>query len=346
MLAAISFPNLGFSVDPSKVALTIGGFSIYWYGIIIAIGFTLAVLYAYRRVKEFGISQDDLIDGLLVCVPLAIVGARLYYVLFHFSTYFGPNATDSVFDIHGGGLAIYGGVIFAVLGIFLVTRYKKHKIAPYLDVTGLGLLIGQAIGRWGNFINREAFGRYTDSLFAMRISLGDAGRIEDANALAVLNQKAAEGGYPGWIQVHPTFLYESVWNLVGFAFIHYLSKRRKYDGQVFLMYLFWYGLGRVWVEGLRVDSLMLNNFRVSQVLAGACVLLAGGLLLYLHKKPHDPNQLFVNQVAKAAEAKAGEEIAKAEPAKTEAEEGEPIETKSVEAEETETTQHETTEQAE
>lgn len=294
MLAAISFPHLGLSLEVDRVAFSIGGFQIYWYGIIIAFGFLMAVLYAFRRVKAFGLKQDDIVDGLLVAVPLAIVGARLYYVLFNFHTYFGAHATRSPFDIRDGGLAIYGGVIATVIGIFLVTHFKKHKMTPYLDIASLGLLIGQFIGRWGNFFNCEAFGDYTDGLFAMRLSEEAVGGI-DPQALAVMQQKAVEGGYSGFIQVHPTFLYESVWNVVGFVLIHFLSKKRKYDGQVFLMYLFWYGLGRVWIEGLRTDSLMLGSFRVSQLLAGACVLVAGGLLLYNQFRPHDPAKMFVNR---------------------------------------------------
>lgn len=294
MLTAISFPHLGIYLDLDRVAFTIGGFAIYWYGIIIALGFLLAVLYAFHRTKEFGLRQDDIIDGMIITVPLAIIGARLYYVLFNFSTYFGANATKSPFDIRDGGLAIYGGVIATVLGVFLVTRYKKHKITPYLDIASLGLLIGQCVGRWGNFFNCEAFGDYTDSLLAMRLDASAAGSI-DPQALAEMNQKAAEGGYSGFIQVHPTFFYESVWNLVGFIIIHFLSKKRKYDGQVFFMYLFWYGLGRVWIESLRTDSLMLGSIRVSQLLAGVCVLVAGGILIFNQLRPHDPAKMFVNR---------------------------------------------------
>lgn len=290
----ISFPHIGLSVNPGRVAFSIGDFKVYWYGVIIALGFLLAVIYCFRRVKEFGLKQDDVIDAMLVAVPLAIVCARLYFVLFHFDTYFGASATKSPFDIRDGGIAIYGGVIGAVLGVAIVIRFKKHKLLPYLDVASMGLLIGQFVGRWGNFFNREAFGDYTNSLFAMRLSEADIGAI-DAKALAVMTQKAAEGGYAGFVQVHPTFLYESVWNLVGFVLIHFLSKKRKYDGQVFLMYLFWYGAGRVWIEGLRTDSLMWGPFRVSQVLAGVCVLVAGGLLVYNLKRPHDPAKLFVNR---------------------------------------------------
>lgn len=311
MLAAISFPHLGLSVDPDEVAFSIGGLDIYWYGVIIAFGFLLAVIYAFRRCKEFGLTQDNIIDAMIFTVPAAIVGARLYYVLFNFSTYFGASATKSPFDIRDGGLAIYGGVIATVLALTIYTKVKKHKLTPYLDVASMGLLIGQCIGRWGNFFNREAFGDYTDSLFAMRLSVSDIGGIDPA-ALAVMQEKAEAGGYVGFVQVHPTFLYESVWNLVGFILIHFLSKKRKYDGQVFLMYLCWYGLGRVWIEGLRTDSLMLGGFRVSQLLAGLCAVAAGGLLLFNCFRPHDPARMFVRRTQTEPESKTDDAAAEEE----------------------------------
>lgn len=308
MLASISFPNLGLSVDPDRVAFSIGDFQIYWYGIIIACGFLLAVLYAFRRSKEFGLTPDNIIDAMIFAVPAAIIGARLYYVLFNFPIYFGANATKSAFDIRDGGLAIYGGVIATVLTLAIYTRVKKHKLTPYLDVASMGLLIGQCVGRWGNFFNREAFGNYTDGLLAMRLSTQDIGGI-DPSALAVMTQKAEEGGYAGFVQVHPTFLYESVWNLVGFVLIHFLSKKRKFDGQVFLMYLCWYGLGRVWIEGLRTDSLMWGGIRISQLLAGLCAVAAGGLLIYNRFRPHDPEKMFVRKVAAAKAAQEAQDDA-------------------------------------
>lgn len=297
MLDSISFPNLGFSVDPSDTAFSIGSFAVKWYGVIIAFGFLLAVLYALRRSKDFGLTHDNVLDLLLIVAPVAIVCARLYYVIFSWDDYFGANATQKVWDIRSGGLAIYGAVIGSALMIIILARIKKQKITPYLDITGLGLLIGQCIGRWGNFFNREAFGGHTEGLLAMQLSVNDAaGKITDSAALIKLKEYAAKGGYDGFVHVHPTFFYESVWNLVGFVLIHFLSKKRKYDGQVFLLYLLWYGLGRVWIEGLRTDSLMAGPLRVSQWIALACILIAGGLLIFFcfHKIPKE--KMYVNSI--------------------------------------------------
>ena len=297
MDTSIQFPNLGITIDPSD-GFSIGSFEIKWYGVIIALGVLLATLYVMRRVKEFGITQDDVLNLLLICLPSAIVGARLYYVIFKWDQFFGEGIPWYRFlDIRGGGLAIYGGIIGAALGMLIYSLIKKRRITPYLDVMGLGLLIGQCMGRWGNFFNREAFGSYTNNLFAMRIS-DVYGRGIDQTALQFLAQKAQEGGYAGYIQVHPTFLYESVWNLIGFVILHFVSKKRKYDGQVFLGYLAWYGLGRMLIEGLRTDSLYIGPLRASQWLAGITLLTAVAILIYqkffVRRKPED---LLVNCVA-------------------------------------------------
>lgn len=291
LLSEITFPNLGLSLNPSPIAFRIFGIDIYWYGVCIAVGFLLAVLYCFRRMKRFGIVYSDAIDCMIVGGPLGLVCARLYYVLLKADEYFGGER--SIFDLRDGGIAIYGGILGVILGTWLVTRRKGHKLLPYADVAAMGLLIGQCVGRWGNFFNREAFGSFTDSLFAMRLPLTAVRGVEQ-DVLAELSRQTGEAGYPGFVQVHPTFLYESLWNLAGFVLIHFLSKKRSYDGQVFLLYLFWYGLGRVWIEGLRTDSLMLGPLRASQWLAGACILAAGGLLAYQLRKPHDPARLFVN----------------------------------------------------
>ena len=300
MYGTISFPGLGLSFNPSRVAFSIGSKPIYWYGIIIAAGFLLAVYYAMRRADQFGLTQDNIIDMLICAVPLAIIGARAYYCLFSWNLY--KDDPIRVLYIWEGGLAIYGGVIGAVIGLFLYTKVKKVKTSALLDIGGLGLLIGQSIGRWGNFMNREAFGAQTDSF--LRMGLTDASGAT--------------------IYVHPTFLYESVWNLVGLLILHFYSKRRKFDGQIFLMYLGWYGLGRMFIEGLRTDSLYVgsSNLRVSQLLAGICFLAVVIFLVYDKIfREHDPKDLYVNQVAqqKAAEAVEATEAA-AEDAVSEVEE--------------------------
>lgn len=287
----ISFPGLGIDgINPPRtLPFSIFGKEIYFYGLIIALGFLLAILYARRRVREFGTNFDLVTDAILFAVPAAILCARIYYVAFRWDSY--KDNPISALYIWEGGIAIYGGVIGAILGLLLFAKIKKQKLTPYLDLMALGLLIGQLIGRWGNFFNREAYGaEILDSFF---LRMGIAG---------------SDGVVRYW---HPTFLYESLWNLVGFVLLHFLSKRRKYDGQTFLQYVAWYGLGRVWIEGLRTDSLYLTGttIRVSQLLAGVSFVLAVGAMLYIRlcKKP-DGSKLLVRQT-QAADAEHTEQAA-------------------------------------
>ncbi len=267
----ISFPSLGIEVNPPRV-LSLGPLTIHYYGLIIAVGMILAVLYACRRCKDFGLKEDDLMDGVLWVTPFAICCARIYYVAFSWADY--ADNPISVLYIWEGGIAIYGGVIGAILGILVICRVKKIKVTAALDLILMVFLIGQAIGRWGNFMNREAFGAVTSSFLRM----------------GLFNEKAGV-----WEYYHPTFLYESVWNAVGFFVLAWFSYRRKYDGQIALGYAAWYGLGRTFIEGLRMDSLYWGPFRVSQVLAAVTCLTASAILLYQHLKPHDPAKLYVNQ---------------------------------------------------
>lgn len=284
LTSPISFPGLGIEGINPPDGFSIPGtnFEIKFYGVIIAIGVLLAVTYCLRRAKQFGVTQDDILNLVLICLPSAIVGARLYYVIFEWDQFFGPGIPWYRFlDIRSGGLAIYGGVIGAVLGMLIYTRVRKLKIFPFLDLTGIGLLLGQAIGRWGNFFNREAHGGVTTCF--LRMGLVENGELQ---------------------YFHPTFLYESVWNLTGFVVLHFLSKKRKFDGQMFLAYLAWYGAGRMVIEGLRTDSLWLGPVRVSQLLAAVTMLLSLGILLYQAIfVRHDPAKMQVNRVA-AAEAAA------------------------------------------
>lgn len=256
----ISFPGFGITVNPGQ-GFTIPGtsFEIRWYGVIIAAGMLLAALYTLRRCEEFGFTQDDVLDGLLWIVPFSVVCARAYYCIFNWSIY--AENPISVLYIRNGGMAIYGGVIGAAVGILVLAKVKKINVFAVLDLTGIGFLIGQFIGRWGNFVNREAFGRETECFFRM----------------GLMNR------YTGVVTYyHPTFLYESVWNLVGFLALHFYSKHRKFDGEVALLYAAWYGLGRAMIEGLRTDSLYLGStgIRVSQLLAGASCILATAALVY------------------------------------------------------------------
>lgn len=269
----ISFPSLGISLDPPRT-FSLGPVTLHLYGLVIAVGLLLAVLYSLRRCKQFGLKQDDLLDGVLWVTPFAIICARAYYVAFTWEAY-ADNPISALY-IWEGGIAIYGGVLGAVLGIAILCKVKKLKFAAVMDLVLLGFLIGQSMGRWGNFFNREAFGAPTDSFLRMGLFNSATGQ---------------------WEYYHPTFLYESVWNLTGLILLHFWSKKRRYDGQIALGYAAWYGLGRTWIEGLRMDSLYWGDFRVSQVLAAASCLVATAVLIYQHFRPHDPAQLYVNQIA-------------------------------------------------
>ena len=288
--STISFPALGFSWDPAR-SFSIGPLTINFYGLIIAIGLMLAVVYGCKRAKQFGMSVDDLTDGVLFIVPFAIICARLYYCIFSWKDY--ADDPISILYIWKGGLAIYGGVIGAGIGIVVFSLVKKIKVGAVLDITSLGFLIGQSIGRWGNFFNREAFGAETDSFLRMGLTHKITGQIT---------------------YYHPTFLYESVWNAAGFVLLHFLSKKRKFDGQIVLGYLAWYGLGRTFIEGLRMDSLYWGNFRVSQLLAACTCFIGVALLMVNAFRDHDPAKLQANiYAAKLAQA---EEAAQEESADT------------------------------
>ena len=281
--STISFPGLGIEMNPPS-SFSIGSIDIHFYGVIIALGMLLAVVYAMRRTKQFGLKQDDILDGVLCIVPVAILCARLYYCAFEWDNY--KQNPISILYIWEGGLAIYGGVIGAALGIIVFSKVKKLSLGAVLDLVALGFLIGQSIGRWGNFMNREAFGAPTESFLRM----------------GLLNNFTSQVEY-----YHPTFLYESVWNAVGFIALHFLSKRRQYDGQVALGYVAWYGLGRALIEGLRMDSLYWGPFRASQLLAAVSCIIAVMVLVLMCLKDHNRNRLFVSYANKMD---AAEEAAK------------------------------------
>ena len=275
--SAISFPLLGnFSINPPSY-FTVFGKTIYFYGVLIALGFLLAILFCGKKSAEFGIKADDFYDLMLWLIPLSIVGARLYFVLFRLQDYLADPI--SILYVHEGGLAIYGGVIAGVLCVVGVCRHKGIPIPAMLDLAILGLLIGQIVGRWGNFMNREAFGTETSVFCRMGLTAPDGTTI----------------------YVHPTFLYESLWNLACFVFLLCFLRagKRRYDGQCALIYFFWYGLGRFWIEGLRTDSLYIggSGIRVSQLLSLILALTAGTILLLQSRKPHPPEKLYVNQIA-------------------------------------------------
>lgn len=273
----VSFPGLGIKFTINPVAFSVGDFNIYWYGIIIAVGFVLAFNYCMINSKRFGVDSDKLIDAIIVGLITGIIGARLYYVVFY------PGDTYiedpiSIFQIHEGGLAIYGGIIGGLLGGIIVSKIKKINILSMLDIASLGFLIGQCIGRWGNFMNQEAFGIGTNLPWGM-----------------VSENTLVETSQP----VHPCFLYESLWCLIGFIILDIFSRKLyKYKGQIFLIYIIWYGTERFFVEGLRTDSLMipLMNLKVSQVLAAVSVIVSLIILIIFNsKKPSYINKENFNR---------------------------------------------------
>ena len=275
--SVISFPSLGLEMNPGR-AISLGPVTIHYYGIVIALGLLLAVCYGLRRSKRFGLKSDDILDGVLWIVPFAVLCARLYYCIFRWETY--ASHPISILYIWEGGLAIYGGVIGAAIGVIVFCRIKKISLGAVLDLVALGFLIGQAIGRWGNFFNREAFGAETESVLRMGLYNTVIGKYQ---------------------YFHPTFLYESVWNAAGFVLLHCLSGKRKYDGQIALGYAAWYGLGRAIIEGLRTDSLYMGPFRVSQLLAAVSCLAAVAVLIWQMFRQHDPAELFANRTVPAEE---------------------------------------------
>lgn len=289
----IRFPNIGVVLHDVGNGFSLFGVEIKFYGIIIALGFLLAYIIVTKEAKRTGQDDELYLDYVLWLVIPAILGARLYYVIFSWKDYFqaGRGFKETflaLINIRGGGLAIYGGVIAGVIVTIIFAKKKKVSFPLMADTISMGLLVGQIMGRWGNFFNREAFGEYTDSLFAMCIPVDYFNANSNLNELVasgVITQKMAENVVTidgmHWISVHPTFLYESLWNLALLVIIFLYRKHKKFDGELFLIYLWGYGLGRVWIEGLRTDSLMIAglNMRVSQLLAAICVLTASVFIL-------------------------------------------------------------------
>lgn len=279
--AAISFPMLGGRQFDPPYSFEVFGFTVYLYGVMIALGFILAILYCGKRAKEFGIRSDDFYELVIWLIPTCIIGSRLYYVLFKLDYYIANPS--KILAIRDGGLAIYGGIIAGIIVGVLWCRKKNIKLLAVADLAAFGLLIGQCIGRWGNFLNREAFGVETDIFCRMG-----------------LTPPMSETIY-----VHPTFLYESLWNFVGLIILHIWSKKgkRRYDGQTAWLYILWYGIGRAWVEGLRTDSLYIGStgIRVSQLLAAVSAAIALVILIVNAKKHRDPADMLVNRKEEEAD---------------------------------------------
>ena len=277
----IAFPNLGISFEHVGKNIDIFGFTIAYYGIIIGAAILLGFLIATVEAKRTGQNPEDYMDMGIIGVIAGIVGARLYYVIFSWDMY--KDNLLHIFNLREGGLAIYGGVIGAVIAVFALARWKKLSPFLILDTVAMPILNGQMLGRWGNFFNREAFGEYTDGLFAMRLPV-DAVRSGDITE-RMREHMEVIGGVE-YIQVSPTFLYESVWCAVLLIILILYRKHKKYEGELFLLYIFGYALGRVWIEGLRTDLLLIPGigFPISQALAGCVVIFAGVALVVLRRR--------------------------------------------------------------
>lgn len=277
MLSAFSirFVNLGITIENLNKSLSIGNFSIAYYGVIIGIGILAGVMMAVMEARRTNQNVDLYYDFAIYAVIFAIIGARIYYVAFEWENYKGD--LFAILNLRAGGLAIYGGVIGAVITLFVFAKIRKVSAPLMLDTSVLGLVTGQIIGRWGNFVNREAFGGYTDNLFAMQIKKSEvyAGNISTEVASHILTIDGIE-----YIQVHPTFLYESLWNIGVLTFLLLNRKKKKFTGEVFCWYLIGYGLGRFWIEGLRTDQLRIGNVAVSQMLSLTLVIGTGVFIFW------------------------------------------------------------------
>lgn len=298
----VSFPGLGWTFNIPSEAFSIGNYSVKWYGIIIALGFTLAVIYGGRMAYKWKMSLDGMLDVLLWGTFLGIIGARVYYVAFEWDRY-KDNIWDA-FKIWEGGIAIYGGIIGALIGAMIACKLSKVDFRNLLDLGALGLLIGQGIGRWGNFMNQEAFGTNTDTaLFRMTSPKITETLLRDQ---AMLLEKGIT--VDPYMPVHPTFLYESVWCLLGFVILHFICKKyRKFKGEIFMLYGVWYGFERMVVEGLRTDSLYIPNttIRVSQALSALIILVAAAALIIDFvrlKKGTLPKSAIITPVGETVEA--------------------------------------------
>lgn len=273
---SIGFPNLGIEFEHVGKSIDVFGFSIAYYGIIIAVAFVIGIIVVMCVAKSTAQDPDQYFDFALIAFVFAIIGARLYYVIFTWDSY--KNNMWVIFNFRQGGLAIYGGVIAAVITAYVYARVKKLPFWKLADTSSIGLVLGQIIGRWGNFFNREAFGEYTNGLFAMRLPL-DAVRQSEVTAQMIEHVQTING--VEYIQVHPTFLYEGLWNLAVLLLLIWYTKRKKSDGEVFLLYLLGYGLGRAWIEGLRTDQLLIPgmDFPISQALAVVLVIISSVMIV-------------------------------------------------------------------
>ena len=278
----IQFPNLHINIEHLPKSFSVFGFDIAFYGCIIALGMLAGIAIVCYEAKRTGQNPEIYMDYLLVMMIPAIIGARIYYVVFSWDSY--KDNIPEIFNLRHGGLGIVGGVAMAVLVLFLFAKAKKQSALLMLDTMTMGLLIGQIMGRWGNFFNREAFGGYTNGPFAMQIPLkyfeqyGRVSELESSGILKHLVTLTVHGEKLSYIQVHPTFLYEGMWNLLLLLFIFIYRKHKKFDGELLCIYLMGYGLGRFFIEGLRVDQLLIGHTGIAVTQVVCICIFVGGLI--------------------------------------------------------------------
>lgn len=278
MDSSIIFPNLHITLNNIEKGFHIGSFFIAFYGIIIAIGMLVGVCFILHEAKRQGFDEDKFLDICIITIIVGVIGARLYYVIFAWEYY--KDNLLSIINIRQGGLAIYGGVLAGIASVAVLCKIRKHNFLQVMDICIIGVVIGQIFGRWGNFFNREVFGQYTDGLFAMLLPINSIRSQQDVTAEMLSNLVQING--VDYISVHPTFLYESLWNLGLLIILLLMIKNKKFNGQVFFTYLLGYGAGRFWIEGIRTDQLKLwgTSIPVSQALAAILIVLGTGLYVY------------------------------------------------------------------
>lgn len=279
--AEIAFPNIGIYIPHLPKGITIGGFTIAFYGMIIAAGMLSGLWLACHQAQRTGQKKEVYTDFAIYAIIFSLIGARLYYVAFSWENY--KNDLLQIFNTRGGGMAIYGAVIAAILTAIIYCKVKKYNFFLLADTAVGGLVLGQIIGRYGNFFNREAFGEYTNSLFAMRLRVD---QVNPANITELMRSHMTTIDSVQYIQVHPTFLYESLWNILVLVLILVFTTKKKFNGEIFLLYLVGYALGRVWIEGLRTDQLQIGStgIAVSQVLSGAIVIVGVVVWICVRRK--------------------------------------------------------------
>lgn len=279
--AEIAFPNIGIYIPHLPKGITIGGFTIAFYGMIIAAGMLSGLWLACHQAQRTGQKKEVYTDFAIYAIIFSLIGARLYYVAFSWKNY--KDDLLQIFNTRGGGMAIYGAVIAAILTAIIYCKVKKYNFFLLADTAVGGLVLGQIIGRYGNFFNREAFGEYTNSLFAMRLRVD---QVNPANITELMKSHMTTIDSVQYIQVHPTFLYESLWNILVLVLILVFTTKKKFNGEIFLLYLVGYALGRVWIEGLRTDQLQIGStgIAVSQVLSGAIVIVGVVVWICVRRK--------------------------------------------------------------